>query len=184
MGLITANTIITSVSLFHLTLAFFFLTNPKTVDDQALVFFLGESMGVPYARGFDTPSAPLGLLSAVLALLGISDLVSLSMPEEIGMIYYWGPQAPLRSLFSTALLLYTFLSGPSSSIFTPPSTRHFSRDPTSMGGTGSGGALRNRVFFTFMFFETISWFWVWVTLREERNALIDKLKKTRQAQRD
>lgn len=92
MGLISANTIITSVSLFHLTLAFFFLTSPKTIDDQTLVYFLGESMGVPYARGFEHPSAPLALLSAVLAMIGISDLVSLSMPEEIGMVYYWGTQ--------------------------------------------------------------------------------------------
>ena len=104
MGLITANTIITSVSLFHLTLAFFFLTNPKTIDEQALVYFLGESMGVPDARGFENPSAPLALLSAVLALVGLSDLVSLSMPEEIGMIYYWGTQGALLHFMSSSSL--------------------------------------------------------------------------------
>jgi hypothetical protein len=35
-----------------------------------------------------------------------------------------------------------------------------------------------------MFFETISWFWIWVTLREERDAFIDKLKKKRHTDRD
>lgn len=46
MALISAKTIITSLSLFHVTLAFFFLTNPATVADQALVWILGESMGM------------------------------------------------------------------------------------------------------------------------------------------
>ena len=46
MALISARTIITSVSLFHITLAYFFLTNPSTVDNQAMVYILGESMGM------------------------------------------------------------------------------------------------------------------------------------------
>jgi hypothetical protein len=46
MALISSTTIITSVSLFHLTLAWFFLTNPSTIDDQTLVWTLGESMGM------------------------------------------------------------------------------------------------------------------------------------------
>lgn len=109
MALITAKTIITSISLFHLTLAFFFLNNPRTIDEQTLVYFLGESMGMPYARGFDNPSPALAFLAAVLALLGLSDLVSLSMPEEIGMVYYWGTQGsslhppPLSGLSRAAL---------------------------------------------------------------------------------
>lgn len=46
MALISAKTILTSLSLFHVTLGFFFLTSPVTVADQALVFILGESMGM------------------------------------------------------------------------------------------------------------------------------------------
>lgn len=46
MALISAKTIITSVSLFHITIAYFFLTSPSTVDNQALVYILGESMGM------------------------------------------------------------------------------------------------------------------------------------------
>lgn len=44
MALISSTTIITSVSLFHLTIAFFFLTNPRAVNDQVLVYVLGERM--------------------------------------------------------------------------------------------------------------------------------------------
>lgn len=46
MALISSTTIITSISLFHLTLAYFFLFRPKTIEDQALVFVLGESMNI------------------------------------------------------------------------------------------------------------------------------------------
>jgi hypothetical protein len=46
MALISAKTILTSISLFHITLGFFFLTNPVTIADQALVFILGEAMGM------------------------------------------------------------------------------------------------------------------------------------------
>lgn len=46
MALISAKTIITSLSLFHITLAYFFLTSPVTIADQALVYVLGESMGM------------------------------------------------------------------------------------------------------------------------------------------
>lgn len=46
MALISARTILTSVSLFHLTLAFFFLTSPGTIADQAIVYVIGEAMGM------------------------------------------------------------------------------------------------------------------------------------------
>jgi len=44
MGLITAYTLIRAVSLGHLTAAYFFLTAPKRITDQNVVFMLGESM--------------------------------------------------------------------------------------------------------------------------------------------
>ena len=46
MALISGRTILTSLCLFHITLGFFFLTNPGTVADQAVVSLLGESMGL------------------------------------------------------------------------------------------------------------------------------------------
>ncbi len=61
MALISATTIIRTLSLFHLTLAFFFLTSPRTIADQNLVFILGEAMGLvrppspPYKHPFPSP---------------------------------------------------------------------------------------------------------------------------------
>ena len=44
MALISAFTIIRAISLFHITAAYFFLTAPKMMADQNIVFILGEAM--------------------------------------------------------------------------------------------------------------------------------------------
>lgn len=176
MALISASTIITSLSLFHITLGYFFLTSPVTVADQSLVFVLGEAMGMPYARSFDAQSPALAFLSVILAFIGLTDLASLSMPEEVAMVHHWGLQAPLRLTLSMILLLYTLLfsassplyadsrGGPRGGMFNRPRAHNPGYAPSSWGGDG----LKNRLFFTFIFLEMLSWFWVWVTLREER----------------
>ena len=46
MALISGATIIRSASMFHLTLAYFFLTAPHQLAEQNLVFILGEAMGL------------------------------------------------------------------------------------------------------------------------------------------
>ncbi|KAK1728218.1 increased loss of mitochondrial DNA protein 1 [Colletotrichum acutatum] len=176
MAIISAKTIITSLSLFHVTLAYFFLTNPATIADQAMVYVLGESMGMPHARSFENRSPALAFLAVVLGILGISDLVTLSMPEEVWLIYHWGTQAPTRMVMSFGFVLYTFLFGPSSPLyggtskggsrFAHPSVQ--SNNPRYTPSTWGGDGLKNRVFLTFAFLEMLCWFWVWMTLREEQ----------------
>ncbi|OTA04023.1 hypothetical protein A9Z42_0045630 [Trichoderma parareesei] len=183
MALISSTTIITSISLFHLTLAYFFLFRPKTVDDQALVFVLGESMNIPAVRGFDVPSPALALLAVVLAFSGISDLVSLSMPEEFSALYYWGTQAPLRFFLSMVLVAYSYCFGSKSPIFSSSSSSSTSaRRPGGapfLKHSASSGAdhLHNRLLFSFMFIEMMAWFWTWITLREERSAIVERMRK-------
>ncbi|KAF4127011.1 Increased loss of mitochondrial DNA protein 1 [Geosmithia morbida] len=181
MALISSTTIITSISLFHLTLAYFFLVNPRTIDDQVLVWVMGESMGMPIARGLDTQSPALGILSIILAMLGLSDLVSLSMPEEVALIYYWGAQAPLRALFSMAILFYVYMFGPSSPIYQSesprgPLTAPSGYNPSYVPAKWGGDVLKNRVVFALMFVEMSSWFWAWMTLREDRYALVQRMR--------
>lgn len=95
MALISATTILTSLSLFHITLGFFFLTSPMTVADQALVWILGQSMGMPYDRSFEAQSPALAFLGVVLAMIGLTDIITLSMPEEIALVHHWGAQGNL-----------------------------------------------------------------------------------------
>ncbi|KAK1753349.1 increased loss of mitochondrial DNA protein 1 [Echria macrotheca] len=172
MALISAKTIITSISLFHITLGFFFLTNPITIADQAVVYVLGEAMGLPHVRSFESQSPALAFLAVILGIIGISDLVTLSLPDDMPE-QHWGMQAPLRLSLSFFLSIYTFFFSAASPIYT--STRrlghpsaHAHPPPGYAPSSWGGDALKNRVFFTFMFVETISWFWIWVTLQEER----------------
>jgi hypothetical protein len=44
MAILSGVTLIRSLALFHITLAYFFLTNPKIISDQSVVFVLGEAM--------------------------------------------------------------------------------------------------------------------------------------------
>jgi len=44
MPLISGFTIIRALSLFHITAAYFFLTAPRMLTDQNVVFILGESV--------------------------------------------------------------------------------------------------------------------------------------------
>ncbi|KAH6623763.1 increased loss of mitochondrial DNA protein 1 [Chaetomium tenue] len=206
MALISAKTILTSLCFFHITLGFFFLTNPNTVADQPMVQLLGESMGLPDSRSFETPSPALGFLAVILAFLGITDLVTLSLPDEICLVHYWGMQAPLRLTLTFLLSTYSFFfsassplfysspapgspntstspgtgsSHSSSNRFQHPSVHRAANNPGYTPSSWGGDVLKNRVFFTFMFVETMSWFWVWVTLQEERRELLTKKARRR-----
>jgi hypothetical protein len=46
MALITAMTIIRSLSLFHLILAYYFLTSPSTIVNHSIALILGASMNI------------------------------------------------------------------------------------------------------------------------------------------
>ncbi len=159
------------------------------------------SVHQPHSRTFETQSPALAFLAVVLALLGITDLTTLSLPDEICLVHYWGMQAPLRLTLTFFLAIYSFFFSSSSPFFyaeeftnsssTSPGRAaggmaHHSRVHTPGGGGGvyvpsgwGGDALKNRVFFTFVFVETMSWFWVWVTLQEERQALLARKAKRR-----
>ncbi|TGJ83029.1 hypothetical protein E0Z10_g5742 [Xylaria hypoxylon] len=195
MALISASTILTSLCLFHFTLAYFFYTNPHAIADQALVWVLGEATGMvriaqipqasrasrdsrdseliryntmpqPPTQYFSTPSPTSSFLAVILFFVGVSDLTTLSMPEEIWLVHYWGAQAPIRIVVFGCLTLFTYLTAPStsSSMSARLSPHHY---PAAYGTASGSEGLRNRVFFAFTFLEFISWFWAWVTLREE-----------------
>ncbi|KAI0909132.1 increased loss of mitochondrial DNA protein 1 [Ustulina deusta] len=169
MALISASTILTSLCLFHVTLAYFFYTNPHAIADQALVWVLGEATGMPQTQYFSTPSPTSSFLAVVLFFVGLSDLITLSMPEEIWLVHYWGAQAPARIVVFGCLTLFTYLT--TSAHLSP---HHY---PAAYGTASGGEGLRNRVFFAFTFLEFLSWFWAWVTLREEAAAFAARKRR-------
>lgn len=46
MAIFTPYTLIRTISLFHITAAYFFLTAPRVLADQNVVYILGESMRI------------------------------------------------------------------------------------------------------------------------------------------
>ncbi|KAI0450480.1 increased loss of mitochondrial DNA protein 1 [Xylaria acuta] len=168
MALISASTILTSLCLFHVTLAYFFYTSPHTIADQALVWVLGEAMGMPPAQYFSTPSPISSFLAVILFVVGLSDLITLSMPEEIWLIHYWGAQAPARIVVFGCLTLFAYLAAPSTS------PHHY---PAGYGTASGSEGLCNRVFLAFALLEFVSWLWAWVTLREEAAAFVARKRR-------
>lgn len=47
----------------------------------------------------------------------------------------------------------------------------------SAGDTAASDGLKNRLVFTFMFLEMATWFWIWITLREERAGVVERLRR-------
>lgn len=97
--------------------------------------------------------------------------------------YFLGPSSPFFSSLSRAsrraAAQAASPAGPASAPLASPSSPASVHHPSGWGGD----ALKNRVFFTFMFLEMITWFWIWVTLREERAGLVERLKAARRADR-
>lgn len=46
MAIFSAKTLISGFALMHISLAFFFITNPSVIKEQNLVYVIGEAMGM------------------------------------------------------------------------------------------------------------------------------------------
>jgi hypothetical protein len=75
---------------------------------------------------------------------------------------FWGAQAPVRLLFLFVLTGYTYTF--------------------KEGGLSEGNTLNNSIMFTWGFLEMAAWFWVYVTLRDERRMKATKLIEKRKAE--
>jgi hypothetical protein len=196
MAIISAGSMIRSLSLFHLTLAALLLKNPKLIANQSVVLVLGGSMQLvrppfpnsapshplkktttantpqPMPRDFSTPSAALAFVALLFAFLGISDLTAASLDDEI-FDAYWGAQTPVRLVFLFLLTGYTVLFK-KGGLLSPKGANAFA--------TGPGDYLKNSFVFAWGFIEISAWFWIFVTLREERRERARKIIAKRQAE--
>jgi hypothetical protein len=126
---------------------------------------------------FNVASPTTSVLAVALLLLGLSDILTLSMPEEVWLVHHWGSQAPLRVFMFSMLTVTVFVTTPKGARSGGRLTSH---PVAAHGAGGSGGAwdgLCNRVFFTLAFVEMLGWFWVWVTLREEARGFVVRKRR-------
>jgi hypothetical protein len=78
------------------------------------------------------------------------------------------------------LVFYSYVFGPSSPLFASSrgsTTSRSMRYLHSAGDTAASDGLKNRLVFTFMFLEMATWFWIWITLREERAGVVERLRR-------
>ncbi|KAL1591441.1 hypothetical protein SLS60_011940 [Paraconiothyrium brasiliense] len=139
------------------------------IAEQNIVFLLGEAMQLPTPREFLKPSAATGFIAVLLAFLGITDLTALSMSEEATEAY-WGTQTPVRLAFLFGLTGYSY-AFKQGGIF-------------ASSGRGAGDHLKNSLVFAFGFVELTIWFWVFITLRDERRQRALRLLEKRRAEQN
>ncbi|KAF2665921.1 hypothetical protein BT63DRAFT_416355 [Microthyrium microscopicum] len=161
MAILSAFTMIRSLAIVHITLAYFIFTSPQMLADQNIVVLLGEAMHLPRVSGFNKTSPATAMLAVVFALLGLSDLTSAALSDHIAY-EYWLSQTPIRLLFLFGLTSYTYVSKPASAM--PFGTSKFYQTP-------AGDNLKNGLVFTWSFLEMVFWFMVFLALREERKSL-------------
>ncbi|WPH01028.1 Putative increased loss of mitochondrial DNA protein [Acrodontium crateriforme] len=172
MAILSTFTIIRTISLFHITAAYFFLTAPQKLADQNVVFMLGESMRLPHATSLVKPSESSAFIGVVLAFLGISDLTAANMNEETGL-QYWLAIVPARLTFLFSLTAYTYLF---------KEDGMFGSGPRQHGRIGEN--VQNSLVFSFGFFELAMWFWVFTSLREDRRRIVRKRVEQLKADED
>ncbi|KAL8914597.1 MAG: hypothetical protein Q9171_000778 [Xanthocarpia ochracea] len=126
-------------------------------------------MGLPTSPSFSVASPSTALSALFLALQGFTDLTACSLPDEISS-YYWGSQAPIRCTFFFALSGYAYAFKPEGPI------RGVSQQASPWDNLNTG------VVFTWSFLEMISWFWIFITLREEREELAVRKAERKKAE--
>jgi hypothetical protein len=113
---------------------------------------------------FDKPSPVTALLSLILGFFGISDLIAVSISEPVA-VEYWSAVTPLRLIFLFPLTAYIYLHQPD--YFGTVKSKAYKASP--------GDNLKNGVTFSWLFVEVVMWFWVYVSLREQRRAAAQRV---------
>lgn len=113
---------------------------------------------------FSKATPVTALLAVVFGFFAVSDLIAVSIHEPVA-VEYWSAVTPLRLVFLFPLTAYTYIYQP-----TPFNGLH-----SKLGTARAGDQLKNSFTFSFCFLETILWFWVYVSLREQRRAAAQRV---------
>jgi len=114
----------------------------------------------------------MSLISALFALVGITDLFAAMLPIEVGTLY-WGSQAPVRTAFFFALTVWAYMGGPKGLTFLRNTGTGLAKpveDDVVLGGMGDG------FIYAWAFVEAITWFWVSQGLASARGLCESHLK--------
>lgn len=110
------------------------------------------------------------MLALVLGFLGATDLLAGSM-SALTAIEYWTSQTPFRLFILFILTAWTYWGGSGSMAL--------SATGRAVGPPGPAQLLQTDLVFTILFIELSLWFWVFISLRDDRKSFADKLVERR-----
>ncbi|KAF8453759.1 increased loss of mitochondrial DNA protein 1 [Kalaharituber pfeilii] len=158
MAILSAYNLIRALTGFHLTLAYVALTTPEKLATHPVVTLFGESMGFSPVSADSLVSSPsaTSFVGLLFGLIAFSDMSALGSGEAARG--HWDIQAPSRLAFFMGLSAYTYILRP---------RRNNRFEEMSIQEEQIAG-VRTGLVFTWAFFELVTWFWVYIRLREER----------------
>ncbi|KAK9470468.1 increased loss of mitochondrial DNA protein 1 [Dipodascopsis tothii] len=132
-----------SICLVHFALlngvAIKLLTDPASISNHGMVWTIGRAMRLPDAE-FAKGDPAVGAIAIALLFLGITDLTSITAFNA----QFLEVAVPFRLMLAFTIAAFAYLAEDAST------------------------AIANSVVFTFAFLEVTMQFWLYVTLREER----------------
>ncbi|RAH72687.1 uncharacterized protein BO66DRAFT_389663 [Aspergillus aculeatinus CBS 121060] len=196
MGFISSKILIQAHAFLLVFLAVHLMRSPAVITDSDVVFMLGELLQLDASPSFSRPQSPFALCGILLIVDALVDYILVSkIPqtnEVLAMAEAARSQAPgsvagamranpfmarLGSLYSE---VWTFLSATRFCVFFAVSFFVYQSQPSASGIMEDSGAasaltqLKNRAIFTFGFMEMMFWLWIFVTIREEKQAVASR----------
>lgn len=192
MALLSSKRLIQAHALFLFILAVYLTKSPEVITDSDVVFMLGEATKIDVSPAFSRPQSPFALCGILLVADALVDLIVVTRVPQLNEILAAADAARSRSRSSSPVRLsplvarmatlyseiWTLLAGSRFCLFFAVSFFIYQSKPAAWGVDGYGTAaeqvtsgldhLKNRVVFTYGFLEAMFWFWIFLTLREER----------------
>ncbi|KAJ5947037.1 hypothetical protein N7466_000052 [Penicillium verhagenii] len=202
MVLLSSKTLIQAHAVFMVVIAGYLIKSPEKITDSNIVFMMGETLRVDFPPSTSPLTSPFVFCAIFIfteALVDIFLLASLpfdaldeatpyirplrnpnlasedlraleKLPHYIAksLTVYWNvwvnvAMARVAVYASIAVFIYSSKGSFVASTYTSAAT------------AASFDRLKNRAVFTFGFLEMMVWFWIFVTLRQERQERMTKL---------
>ncbi|KOS48145.1 hypothetical protein ACN38_g882 [Penicillium nordicum] len=203
MVLISSKTLIQAHAVFLVVIAGYLVKSPEVITDCDLVFMMGEALKIDFPSLSSPQQSPFTFCAILIFIEALVDLVLLSnipyhealdealpyirplrngnLPAEDLQVLQRLPEYITKSLtiywsvwIAVAACRFGAYAGIAFYIYQSRGD-HLASSYTSAAAIGGLDRLKNRVVFSFAFFEMMFWFWNFATLREERQERLTKL---------
>ncbi|CBF81256.1 hypothetical protein AN5761.2 [Aspergillus nidulans FGSC A4] len=155
MGFLSSKTLIKAHAVFLFTLAVYLTKSPEVITESDVVFMLGEFLHLDSrpSPNFSRPQSPFAMCGILLVADALIDLILVTKIPHINEILAMAEAARSEAPGASKPDAWGIAQ---------------SAGPTAFDELSGLENLKNRVVFTYGFMEMMFWFWIFITLREER----------------